>query len=168
MECFLIFRENFIGTRPNGLLKSQCQSPTTMCRVAAGNGDAKCLYQPFQERSSLHTLNSPSFLFFTPGAHCSGSQLCRKDPILHRHIYIYLTIDFLQLPRSACVYMCWTSVQTQKPSECQQLRHYLCYLNSWHAETNLLPLYQYLLLRGSCLLQTAPCKGALRKCVSSP
>lgn len=97
-------------------------------------------------RGAPCTLLTLLLSFFTPGAHCSSSQLCRKDPILHRHIYIYLTIDFLQLPRSACVCMCWTSVQTQKPSECQQLRHYLCYLNGWHAEANLLPpLYQYLL-----------------------
>lgn len=102
VECFLIFRENFIGTRPNGLLKSQCQSPTTMCRVAAGNGDAKCLYQPFQERSSLHTLNSPSFLFY-PWSSLQRQPAVQEGPHFAQ-AYLHLSDD--RFPPAAQVCVC--------------------------------------------------------------
>lgn len=73
--------------------------------VAAEDRNHKRSSQSSQERSSLYALNSP-FLFYTLGAHWNSSQLCRRDPIWHRHIYIYLTIDFFQLPGTVCVYMC--------------------------------------------------------------
>lgn len=114
-----------------------------------------------------------TFLFLHPRSSLQQQPAVQGGP---HFTEAYLHVPNDRIPPAAqvfkyvrmCVYIytCWTSAQTQKPSECQQLRHYLYYANGWSVEAfSPLPVVasQWFLPTPDCCMQQCAAAAAAGK-----